>query len=104
MRRRRTIRLEAAPDEGSRKLLASALHVSSEVNAGPEHEFSAEAVVESALRDVAGEVPGAARAGAARVQMAEASAATRTRRHLLRLAQQKMELDRERRGLDQSAA
>lgn len=84
--------LAAAPDDASRTLLASALHVSSEVN-GPEHESSS-LQVESAL-EALHERYLERRGRELRSQMAEAQ-----RRGddgvLLQLMQQKMALDRER--------
>lgn len=92
--------LAAAPDEASRALLAGALHISSEV-AGPEHELSQE-TVRNALRTLQERFL-ERRGRELRAQMAEAS--RRTDSHaLVRLAQEKMQLDRERRGLDGATA
>ncbi len=95
--------LEAAPDEGSRRLLASALHVSSEIGeiSGGEREVSPDAV-RNALRTLQERFL-ERRGRQLRAEMAEASRKA-DGEGLLRLAPQKMELDRERRGLDQSAA
>lgn len=84
--------MAAAPDEASRALLASALHVSSEVN-GPEHESSA-LQVESALASLH-ERYVERRGRELRTQMSEAQ---RRGDHemLLKLMQQKLALDRER--------
>ncbi len=84
--------MEAAPDAGSRALLASALHVSSEVN-GPEHE-SSPLVVESALETLH-ERYSERRGRELRVQMAEAQRRG-DQALLLQLMQQKLVLDKER--------
>lgn len=84
--------LSAAPDDASRALLASALHVSSEVN-GPEHESST-LQVESALEKLH-ERYLERRGREIRSQMAEAQRLG-DNVMLMQLMQQKMELDRER--------
>ena len=86
--------LAAAPDAPSRALLASALHVSSEVN-GPEHESSV-LQVGSALETLK-EKYGERRSREIRVQMSEAQ---RRGDHelLMRLMQEKLSLDRERKS------
>lgn len=92
--------LQAAPDEHSRMLLASALHVSSEV-VGPEHELSPQAV-RNALRTLQ-ERYLERRGRELRAAMTEASLRG-DQATLLQLARQKMELDQERRLLDRPAA
>ncbi len=88
--------LEAAPDTESRKLLASALHVSSQVN-GPEHE-SSPLGVESALATLHGRYL-ERRGREMRLQMAEAQ-----RRGdndmLLKLMRERMVLERDRRAAE----
>ena len=84
--------LAAAPDEGSRALLASALHVSSEVH-GPEHESST-LQVGSALESLR-ERYIERRGRDLRVQMSEAQRRG-DNAMLLRLMQEKIALDRER--------
>ena len=82
----------AAPDEASRALLASALHVSSEVN-GPEHE-SSPLQVASALETLH-ERYLERRGRELRAQMSEAQRRS-DQPMLLQLMQQKLALDRER--------
>ena len=84
--------LAAAPDEGSRALLAGALHVSSEVN-GPEHESSSLQVA-SALASLH-ERYLERRGRDLRMQMSEAQRRGDSPT-LLRLMQEKLALDRER--------
>ncbi len=84
--------LTAAPDEASRALLASALHVASELN-GPEHESST-LQVGSALESLR-ERYLERRGRDLRVQMSEAQRRG-DQAMLLRLMQEKLALDRER--------
>ena len=84
--------LDAAPDTASRALLASALHVSSEVN-GPDHESST-LQVGSALESLR-ERYLERRGRDLRVQMSEAQRRG-DNATLLRLMQEKLALDRER--------
>ena len=84
--------LAAAPDPISRALLASALHVSTEVN-GPEHE-SSPLVVASALESLR-ERYTERRSRDLRSQMTEAQRRGETSM-ILRLMQEKVALDRER--------
>ncbi len=84
--------LTAIPDEASRSLLASALHVSSEVN-GPEHE-SSPLQVGSALESLHGRYL-ERRGRDLRSQMAEAQRRG-DNATLLQLMQEKAKLDRER--------
>ena len=84
--------MAAAPDAGSRALLASALHVSSEVN-GPEHESSSLQVA-SALESLH-ERYLERRSRDLRLQMSEAQRRG-DNEMLMRLLQEKLALDRER--------
>ncbi len=84
--------LDAAPDQASRALLASALHVSSEVN-GPEHESSSLAVA-SALESLRGRYL-ERRGREVRLQMTEAQRRG-DQGMLLQLMQEKLGLERER--------
>ena len=91
---------EAAPDESSRAMLASALHVSSEV-AGPEHELSPEAV-RGALRSLQ-ESYLERRSREVRAQLSEASRRA-DQEALQRLTREKFELLREQRAFDNESA
>ena len=83
--------LAAAPDDASRALLASALHVSTEVS-GPEHEISALQVA-SALEKLHGRYL-ERRAREVRSRMAEAQRRGDTAM-VMQLMRQKLELERE---------
>ena len=88
--------LSAAPDPASRALLASALHVSTEVN-GPEHETSTLQVA-SALTSLHARYL-ERRGRELRTQMAEAQRRSDSAM-LMKLMQGKLALDRERAALD----